>query len=422
MAVCVVGLGKIGLPLAVQYASRGLKVIGCDINPQLVQLVNRGRTGKGVEEGLSKGLREVVSEGLLVATTDVVSAVRKSEVIIIIVPLIIDEKKRMDYTSIEAATGAVAKGLQKGSLIIFETTLPVGDTRGRFGPLLEEGSGLKMGEGFHLAYSPERVYVGRIFADLKRYPKVVGGVDERSTELAVDFYSRALEAEILPVANCETAELVKLMETTYRDVNIALANEFATYAAQHGIDVMEAIEAANTQPFSHIHRPGIGVGGHCIPVYPYFLMNDFLDFRLVRLAREINDGMPEYAVEIIEREMGGLKDKNILILGLAYRENVPEVAFTAAVSLIEGLNRCGARVFAHDPFFSLEEIQEFGAIGCDLEKLPEMEGIILQSYHDQYRDLDFSICKNCTVILDGRNVLSKKEIEGLGIRYIGVGR
>jgi len=375
-----------------------------------------------VEEGLSKGLRGVVSNGLLVATTDVADAVCKSEVIIVIVPLTIDEKKRIDYTSIESATAAVAKGLQKGSLVIFETTLPVGDTRGRFGPLLEEGSGLKMGEGFHLAYSPERVYVGRIFADLKRYPKVVGGIDERSTELVVDFYSRALEAEILPVANCETAELVKLMETTYRDVNIALANEFAAYAAQHGIDVMEAIEAANTQPFSHIHRPGIGVGGHCIPVYPYFLMNDSPHLKLVRLARGINDNMPHYGVETIEWEMGGLKDKSILILGLAYRENVPEAAFTATVPLIEELKRRGARVFAHDPFFSLEEIEEFGAIGCNLQELPEMEGIILQSYHDQYRDLDFSVCKNCAVILDGRNVLSKEKIEGLGIRYIGIGR
>ncbi len=270
-SVCVVGLGRIGLPLAVQCASKRLRVTGCDINGNLVQTINAGECPYPDEEGLAEKLRAAHDARLFGATTDTAAAVRQSNVVIIVVPVGLTADKRANFAALDDAARAVAKGLRRQALVVLETTVPLGTTRRRLGRALES-SGLRTGQDFHLAYSPERVFVGRVLTDLRRYPKVIGGVDSESTRVAAAFYESALDAPVLTVANCETAELVKLAETTYRDVNIALANEFAQAASDFGIDVTEAIAAANTQPFSHIHQPGVGVGGHCIPVYPRFLL------------------------------------------------------------------------------------------------------------------------------------------------------
>lgn len=423
--VCVVGLGKIGLPLAAQYASKGCRVAGCDINEAVVMAVNRGRSP--VEEpGLQEKLERAVEQGLLEATMDAPGAVRDSDVIVVIVPLIVDDQKHIDYTTVDAATRSVAKGLQRGSLVIYETTLPVGTTRNRLGPMLAEGASLCQGKDFSLAFSPERVYSGRIFADLNKYPKIVGGIDIASLNRAVEFYSQVLDAEVIKMPDTDTAEFVKLIETTYRNVNIALASEFAKFAAEWNIDVIEAIQAANTQPFSHIHRPGVGVGGHCIPVYPYFLINNSNgNMELARLAQCINDGMSQYAVELLRQKLGDLRNKTVLILGLAYRENVKETAFTTAKLLIDVLEERGAKVLVHDPLFSREEIESFRAPSADLSEHLSVDAIIVHSYHDQYKNLDFSIFKGSRVVLDGRNILDRecrKHIESLGMDYVGIGR
>src|SRR5262249_38824989 len=211
---------------------------------------------------------------------------------------------------------------------------PVGTTNGRLRALLERTSGLHAGRDFLLAFSPERVSSGHIFRDLRRYPKVVGGIDAASTAAAVAFYGSVLDAgtDIIEMASADEAEFVKLIETTYRDVNIALANEYACFADARGLDVSAAIAAANTQPYSHIHEPGVGVGGHCIPVYPYFLMQGAEEgsLTLPHRSRAINDGMAAYAVERIEAELGSVAGQGVLILGVAYRGNVREPAFTTA--------------------------------------------------------------------------------------------
>src|ERR1700694_4313695 len=286
-SVAVVGLGKIGLPLAAQFASKGLDVVGCDVLPEVVESINAGRAHIHEEAGLEQAVAAAVAAGKLKATTDTSTAVAKADVVVVIVPLMVSLDRDIDYRSLDAATRAVGRGLRKGSLVIFETTLPVGTTRQRLGPMLEKESGLRAGADFHLAFSPERLYAGRIFEDLRKYPKIVGGIDERSTERALQFYRSVLDAEVWAVDNAETAEFTKLAETTYRDVNIALANQFALYAARRDVNVGQAFEAANSQPFSHIHRPSLGVGGHCIPVYPHFMLGDASngEVGLVRAAR-----------------------------------------------------------------------------------------------------------------------------------------
>ena len=270
--VAVVGLGKIGLPLAVQYALHGHRVIGCDINPRVVELLNAGKSYIQEEPGLAIEVARLVERGLLSATVETTDAVSNAEVVVVIVPVVVDAQHDVSFEGIDAATREIGAGLQPGALVIYETTLPVGTTSVRFREMLEHTSSLQAGRDFYLAYSPERVSSGSIFHDLRIYPKIIGGIDEQSTRTAVAFYQSVLDAEIITMTSSDEAEFVKLIETTYRDVNIALANEFACFADVHGLDVAAAIAGANTQPYSHIHAPGVGVGGHCIPVYPYFLL------------------------------------------------------------------------------------------------------------------------------------------------------
>ena len=428
--IAVVGLGKIGLPLAAQFAGRGQRVIGCDINPAVVAAVNAGECPIVEEPGLAERVNATVQAGCLTATTDTAAAVRQSNVVVIIVPLLVDDQRAVDYSAVDAATEAVARGLQPGTLVLYETTLPVGTTRERLGAALEAGSGLAMGRDFHLAFSPERVYSGRIFRDLAAYPKVVGGIDPASTAAAAAFYRAVLDgAEVLTVRDAETAELVKLLETTYRDVNIALASEFARYAARRGLPVDEAIAAANTQPYSHIHRPGIGVGGHCIPVYPYFLITDDAadDLTLPRAARRANDAMVPWALARLAIALDGLTGRRVLILGYSYRENVKETAFSAAGPLIHELSGAGAAVLLCDPLYTPAELTASGAIPADLADLPPVDAVVVQAYHHHFAGLDWARLAGagCRVVFDGRNALAaaaQSAIRAAGMQYLGIGR
>jgi nucleotide sugar dehydrogenase len=431
--IAVVGLGKIGLPLAVQYARHGQSVIGCDINPVVVEKVNAGRSHIDEEPELADGVADAVQKGLLSATLNIAEAVSGARVVVVIVPVAIDAKRQVNFGAIDAATAAIGAGLRSGTLVIYETTLPVGTTAGRFARILEDASKLKAGHDFLLAYSPERVKSGRIFRDLRTYPKVVGGINERSADVAVEFYRSVLDAEVIAMTSTDEAEFVKLIETAYRDVNIALANEFACFADTHGLNLTRATAAANTQPESHIHTPGIGVGGHCIPVYPYFLFSSLTgaNFQphdselpmliLPRYARRINDSMAEYAVHRLQAEIGSLAQQAALILGVAYRGNVRETAFSSAELLRNALLEHGAKVYAHDPLFSAEELQALGYTPFPTGSEDEIRAIILQAGHREYQSFDFSRFERCRVVLDGRSALRREMIESLDMRYITIG-
>jgi nucleotide sugar dehydrogenase len=431
--VAVVGLGKIGLPLAVQYAQKGQRVIGCDVDPRVVEMINAGISHIQEEPEMASMVTRLVNEGFLSATAEISEGVGAAETVIVIVPVIIDAHSQVDFKGIDAATEAIGAGLQPGTLVIYETTLPVGTTSRRLRRRLEMASGLRAGQDFYLAYSPERVSSGSIFSDLRAYPKVVGGIDEASTEAGVAFYRSVLDAEITRMASSDEAEFVKLIETTYRDVNIALANEFAHFADTHGLDVMAAIAAANSQPYSHIHAPGVGVGGHCIPVYPYFLLagaatdeqhplvSNQRSLTLPRVARQINDAMAGYAVRRLEQVIGPLADQAVLILGVAYRGNVREIAFTSAQQLRDELAARGAKVYADDPLFSAGELQEWGYTPLPPRMKGEIRALLLQANHRVYQQLDFSDFPHCQVVLDGRRALNRAQIEAAGMHYIAIG-
>jgi nucleotide sugar dehydrogenase len=367
---------------------------------------------------------ELVAAGRLRATTDDAEGVRQAEAVVVIVPVVVDEAREVDFSAIDAATRDIAGGLQPGTLVVYETTLPVGTTRDRFGPMLAAGSGLTADDDFLLAFSPERVLVGRVLADLRRYPKIVGGASPEATGRAVEFYRAVLEegTEVRAVANAEAAEMTKLAETTYRDVNIALANEYARYAARRGLDVLEVIEAANSQPYSHIHAPGVGVGGHCIPVYPHFLFNTDADLRLPPLAREINEGMGRWTVDQVRERIGHLEGVPVLVLGIAYRADVREDAFSSAFRLRDELRAAGATVYGHDPYFDAEHLRAAGFEPYDLAAPQPVRVAIVQAGHEAYRRLDPRTIPGLELLVDGRNALDRAAITAAGIAYAGIGR
>lgn len=316
MKIALVALGKIGLPLAVQFAMKGHHVIGCDVNQKTVDSVNGGSEPFPGEEHLGEYLKRVVDSGHLKATTDTASAVAEVDVVVIVVPLFVDSDGVPDFAWMDSATEKIAQGLKPGTLVSYETTLPVGTTRTRFAPAIEKISGLKAGLDFKLVFSPERVLTGRIFEDLRKYPKLVGGINESSTKAGIDFYKAVLDFDDRPelsekngvwdLVTCKASEMAKLAETTYRDVTIALANQFAIFAETAKIDIAKVIAASNSQPISDIHQPGIAVGGHCIPIYPQFYLWNDPQAIVVRSAREANAGMPQHAVSILASGLGSL--------------------------------------------------------------------------------------------------------------------
>ena len=411
MRIAVVALGKIGLPLAVQFAEKGHSVIGCDVNQYTVDLVNKGQEPFPGETYLQEKLSVVVSSGSLSATTDTSSAVSTAQAVVIVVPLFVDANGVPDFGWMDAATQDVAKGLQKNTLVSYETTLPVGTTRNRFAKMLEEGNGLKAGTDFHLAFSPERVFTGRVFEDLRRYPKLVGGLTEACGKAAENFYSAVLDFDQRPdlpkqngvwnLGSPEASEMAKLAETTYRDVNIGLANQFALFAQQNGIDVYEVIDACNSQPFSHIHKPGIAVGGHCIPIYPrMYLWND-PNATVVRAAREANAEMPSHSVDRLEAVFGSVKGKKVVVLGAAYRGGVKETAFSGVFPTVSELQQRGATAVVHDPMYTDDELRHEGFEPFHFGE--KADAAILQADHAEYLQLSEKELPGVSVLLDGRN-------------------
>ncbi|MDU7382677.1 MAG: nucleotide sugar dehydrogenase [Schaalia turicensis] len=429
MRIAVVALGKIGLPLAVQYAMKGHDVIGVDVNETTVDLVNKGVEPFPGEAHLDEYVRDVVASGDLRATTSYEEAIPGADAVVLVVPLFVNDTTwEPDFGWMDDATRSLATHLTPNTLISYETTLPVGTTRNRWKPMIESISGLKEEQDFHLVFSPERVLTGRVFADLRKYPKLVGGLNDAGTAAGIAFYEAVLDFDeradlpspngVWDMGSAEAAEMAKLAETTYRDVNIGLANQFAVYADKVGIDVERVIDACNSQPYSHIHRPGIAVGGHCIPVYPRLYLSTDPDASIVRTARSYNATMPEYVVSRAESVLGSLAGLRVAVLGASYRGGVKETAFSGVFATVEALRTRGANVAVHDPMYSDDELRGFGwepyhlgAEACDCA--------IVQADHALYRTLTPADCPGIRLLLDGRRVTSPELWVGVPRVVIG---
>jgi nucleotide sugar dehydrogenase len=416
MNITVIGMGKIGLPLAVQFASKGHHVFGADVNSTTVELINSGIVPFPGETNLDKKLSEEHAVGRIEATLDTAVAVAQSQAVVVVVPLFVDADGVPDFGWMDAATEKIGEGLQPGTLVAYETTLPVGTTRNRFTPVLEKISGLSAGTDFHVVFSPERVLTGRIFSDLRTYPKLVGGVTAECGQAGEVFYRSVLDFDPRPdlhkengvwnLGSSEASELAKLAETTYRDVNIGLANQFAQFADKSDIDVYAVIEACNSQFYSHIHQPGIAVGGHCIPIYPQMYLWNDPQATIVRAARTANRAMPNYAVELLEEKAGSVSGKKVAVLGASYRGGVKETAFSGVFDVVASLKQHGALAVVHDPMYSDEELMKLGFTPYHLGEAAD--AVIVQADHAEYKTLSANDLPGAKTIIDGRRILNEE--------------
>lgn len=353
--ICVLGLGYIGLPTASTFATQGLSVVGVDVNPQVVDTLRSG--GLHIQE---PGLRTLVQAALVSGNLQISGQLQPADAFIIAVPTPFFDDKRADLSFVVSAAEAILPVLRPGNLVVLESTSPPRTTVDLLAPILER-SGLKAGADFHLAYTPERVLPGHILRELIENARVIGGIDRASAEAGRELYSIFVRGEIL-LTDATTAEMVKLMENTYRDVNIAIANEFSRLAERFGIDIWEAIRLANLHPRVKILRPGSGVGGHCIGVDPWFLVEAAPDITpLIHTARQVNDGQPEYVVALIHKAISGtqsqlvsgsnhLAGKRIALLGLAYKPDVDDLRESPAIEVALRLAALGAEVCAYEPY------------------------------------------------------------------------
>ena len=431
ITVAVYGVGHVGASILAAWLLAGARGIGVDRDESKIEALSEGESP--VEEPcLSEIFRKAKLEGRLYATSDGREASAKSDVKIIAVPSIVVDGEP-DLSAITSVAESIASGLKRGDLVILESSVPPGTTRYLLKPILEEGSGLSLGE-FGLAYSPERISEGRALRDIiESYPKIIGGVDERSGEVASILYSVISKRGVIRVSNELVAEFEKLAEGVYRDVNIALANELAILCRKLGIDYEEVARAANSQPYSNLHKPGTGVGGLCIPIYPKFLIwkakSVGFELSLISTARKINEFMPKEVAELVREGVSrlGLRDPKIAVLGLSFRGDIGDPRLSPTYELVKELLSMGFRdLVVQDPF--IREDERLSSMGVrlvnDIEEILGASVIVISTDHSVYRmsvsEL-FSMSEEIKLIVDGRDLMEVDYIP-TGRAYVGVGR
>lgn len=422
--IAVLGLGYVGLPVACMFARAGFQVVGIRRDPEKIAQINQGICPiEGKEPGLPELLAEVIREGRLKATTDYTEC-RRAQIALIAVETPVDKTtKRPGYEALGATLQELGQNLQPGTLVIIESTIAPRTMETVVKPILEEASGLKVNEGFYLANCPERVMPGKLLANIENCSRVVGGMSPEAAKAAVELYRYIVKAD-LDLTDCLTAELVKTAENTYRDIQIAFANEIALLCESVGADVWEVRQLVNKSPQRDMHLPGPGVGGHCIPKDPWLLAHgagDGFEARLIPTARVINDSMPLHMVELVEgalRQAGKkVSGARIAVLGYAYKENTDDARDSPAIPLITRLEELGAEVVVHDPYVKgyNDELEKV-VVGSDC--------VVVMAAHDQYRELDLEDLKTqlrLPVLIDGRNVFGMRKAQEAGFIYKGVG-
>jgi UDP-N-acetyl-D-mannosaminuronic acid dehydrogenase len=409
--VAVYGLGKMGLPLAAAFADVTGNVVGVDVDETRVGAINEGRCPVEDEPGLDEAVSRAVGSGALSATADSRRAARAARVHVVIVPTLLEDGEP-DLSAVEAVSDAVGAGLQPGDLVLVESTLPPGTCRGVVQPTLTDVSGLAP-DAFGLAFCPERTASGSALRDIRgSYPKVVGGRDEESVRVATLVYGEITDNDVLSVGTCTAAECVKLFEGVYRDVNIALANELARLAEELPVDVREAIDVANTQPYCDIHTPGPGVGGHCIPYYPRFLTETTeTALPLVNRARETNEMMPAYTADILTRgleEIGvDVGDASVALLGVTYRPGVDETRESPAGRIASILSDTGVDVYLTDPVCSDFSPIDGTPVTLDLLSALDLDGLVVVTAHEEFHSIPWEELED-VVVVDGRQLLDRE--------------
>ena len=417
--ICIIGLGYIGLPTASTFATHGLRVTGVDNNAAVIDALEHGKVHI-YEPGLGEMVKAAITSGNLNVSAKPVEA----DAFIIAVPTPFYGDKKADLSFVRSAAESIVPVLRQGNLVVLESTSPPLTTEAVVRPILES-SGLKAGSDFLLAYSPERVLPGQILKELIENARVIGGVDSASAEAGRDLYGTFVKGDIL-LTDATTSEMVKLMENTYRDVNIAIANEFSRLADRFGVDVWEAIQIANRHPRVKILNPGPGVGGHCISVDPWFFVEAAPDLTpLIHTARNVNDSQPEFVIKIVERTLGDLKNKHVAVLGLAYKPDVDDLRESPAIEAAHLLVKAGAVVSAYEPFKS-----DFPVAGVKMthsfeEAVKDADLILLLVGHSQFKSLDPQVVARSTsarVVVDTVNGWNTQAWQAAGFKMVKLGR
>jgi UDP-N-acetyl-D-glucosamine dehydrogenase len=409
--VAIVGAGYVGLPLSTTFAEAGCRVLLVDVVAPVVEALNRGESH--IEDVESERLAPLVEQGLIRATTDY-EEMKEADAILIALPTPLSRQREPDLSIVESAARGIAKVLREGQVVVLESTTWPGTTREVLQPILEAGSGLKAGEGFHLAMSPERVDPGREDWTTKTTPKVLGGIGPESTKRAAEVYRRAIDT-VVEVSTPEAAELTKLLENIFRSVNIALVNELAQLCDRMGIDVWEVVDAAATKPFGFMRfSPGPGLGGHCIPIDPFYLTWKAREFgfytEFIELAGKINEAMPYFCRSLVSQALNHAKQKamkssTILVLGVAYKPDIADMRESPAVKLISLLHGAGAEVSYHDP-----HVPEFDENGLKMTSVPyrpaAYDCVVIATDHHSI-DYD-ALVDDASLVVDLRNATGAK--------------
>jgi nucleotide sugar dehydrogenase len=421
--ISVVGFGKIGQAVVANILKYDINVTAVDINPDLKRVFEEGKYETN-EPNLKDILVSSFNNKKLNITNDF-SEVKNSDAIIVAIPLLVDKQKNiLDEPFLECFKN-LAHYFENNVLVVIETSIPVGYGRNTVVPIIEV-QGKKHNNDFLLVHSPERIKSGSMLQQLVVTPKVIGGVSKEATDKAYEIYQWFFDKSLLHIVDSiEAAELVKLAGMAYRDVNIALSNQLAQFSNAINVNFSDLIPLVNTDGEANLLLPGIGVGGHCTPVYPYFLINNFknsgLDFYLASKSRDINDEMANYAVSLVTNKV---KNKTALILGLSFRPNIKEDTFSTTYLLYNALEKEGFNVLVHDTEFSSEEMKNKNLNATEDFYNSKAEAIFLVTPHEQYKGIDFNkLAQNgCKFFIDGRNAVDKNTVSAAGINYFGIGR
>jgi hypothetical protein len=411
--IAVYGLGHVGSPLASSWLRAGAHLIGVDNSSEVLENARKGRTHinePGVSEAFSRGLREK----RFFVYSDAVKASQDSHFKLICVPVLLTDTFSADLSAVKKVTIAIAQGLKKGDVVSLNPSVPPGTSEDIVLPILEKETGLKVERDFYMLYNPERIYEGRAIEDIElRYPAVVAGAGAKSLEIGTKLYSLVAKKGVIKIRNMRTAEAEKLLEGVYRDVNIALANEMAKFCEKAGVDFWEAREAANSQPFCHIHKPGAGVGGACIPVYPQFILHAAnmigVDCNIVRYGRTINDSMPAYCVMQAIKLIDGsdLSKCTVALLGLGFRGDVSDTRLSPTYRIIEELKKVKVKeIRVHDPLVTKDpNLPHDVVLTSDLSSVvKDADLVMLISDHSQYHNITNETL-NGAALYDGRGIL-----------------
>ena len=435
ISVCVIGIGRIGLPTALSFANSGMNTIGVDINSELVEMINSKKFPLKDEPGYDVIFDKVMDEQKFKATTNFSEGVNSSDVIVLSLPTPMDEKNIPNYSALLSVAQKLHDEMSDGKLIIIESTVEPGFVETDFLNILQgDDKKLTLEKNFSLGVCPETANPGQILNDFERLPRLVGAMNENTKNLIIKIYKHVFTVELIPMPNCKTANAVKLTTNVFRDLNIAFVNELALVFEKAGIDIMTVLEAAKTKYNFQVHYPSSGVGGPCLPVNSYQMINfakNFTDktFELVENGRKVNENMPFHTVQLLEDALNEinrpLSNSSILVLGLSYKPDVKDIQISPVEKIVELLKNKGANILIYDPYFKDSEVFGIQTLNNYSESLEVADGLIIATGHKEFHNLDPIFLKSKMknpIVIDSKNILDQKLAKNVGLIYRGIGR